>query len=102
MAKDRIELGQFVKLIASGPAALFGFGQKGRIEIGADADFVVFDPNTEWTLDENELHHSVDWSPYHGLQVQGRVISTWLRGSCIYEDGEILADAGSGRFISPS
>ncbi len=102
VAKGRIELGQFVKFIASGPATLFGFGQKGRIEIGADADFVVFDPNTEWSLDENELHHSVDWSPYHGLQVQGRVISTWLRGSCIYEDGEILAEPGSGRFISPS
>ena len=102
VAKNRIKLGQFVKLVASGPAALFRFGQKGRIEIGADADFVVFDPDAEWILDENELHHSVDWSPYHGLHVQGRVISTWLRGSCIYEDGEILTDSGTGRFISPS
>ena len=102
VAKNRIKLGQFVQFVASGPAALFGFGQKGRIEIGADADFVVFDPNTEWSLDENELHHSVDWSPYHGLHVQGRVISTWLRGSCIYEGGEILAESGTGRFISPS
>ena len=102
VAKDRIELGQFVKLVASGPAALFGFDQKGRIEIGADADFVVFDPDAEWILDENELHHSVDWSPYHGLHVQGRVISTWLRGSCIYEGGEILAESGTGRFIRPS
>ncbi|MEC7901080.1 MAG: dihydroorotase family protein [Acidobacteriota bacterium] len=102
VAKDRIELGQFVKLVASGPAALFGFGQKGLIEIGADADFVVFDPDVEWILDENALHHSVDWSPYHGLHVQGRVISTWLRGSCIYEGGEILAEPGTGRFISPS
>ena len=102
VAKNRIKLGQFVQFVASGPAALFGFGQKGRIEIGADADFVVFDPDAEWILDENELHHSVDWSPYHGLHVQGRVISTWLHGRCIYEGGEIAAEPGTGRFISPS
>ena len=105
VAKGRIELGQFVKLVASGPAALFGFGQKGRIEIGADADFVVFDPDAEWVLDENELHHSVDWSPYHGLHVRGRVISTWLRGRCIYEGGEVVSLshlARNGRFIGPS
>ena len=55
VAKGRIELGQFLKLVASGPAALFGFSQKGLIEIGADADFVVFDPNVEWILDESAL-----------------------------------------------
>ena len=102
VAKNRIKLGQFVQFVASGPAALFGFGQKGRIEIGADADFVVFDPDAEWILDENELHHSVDWSPYHGLHVRGRVISTWLHGCCIYEGGEIVTESGTGRFISPS
>jgi allantoinase len=102
VAKSRLGLGRFLQLVASGPAALFGFAQKGRLEPGADADFVVFDADAEWTLDEGEMHHIVGWSPYHGRDVRGRVISTWLRGRCVYADGEITAEPGTGRFVSPS
>ncbi len=102
VAAGRIGLARFIELVSSGPADLMGFAQKGRLQEGAAADFVVFDPDATWTLDERELHHAVDWSPYHGRDVQGRVASTWLRGRCIYADGEILADPGSGRFLSPT
>ncbi len=102
VSKGRIDLGQFLKLVSSGPADLFGFLQKGRLQAGADADFVVFDSQAEWTLDEAEMHYAVGWSPYHGRDVRGRVVSTWLRGRCVYRDGNIEAKPGSGQFISPS
>jgi allantoinase len=102
VAARHIGLGRFLELVSSGPAAVFGFGQKGRLETGADADFVVFDPDAEWTLDENEMHYAVGWSPYHARHVRGRVVSTWLRGRCVYEDGNIRAEPGTGRFVSPS
>ena len=102
VSRRRIDLGQFLKLVSSGPADLFGFLQKGRLQAGADADFVVFDPQAEWTLDEAEMHYAVGWSPYHGRDVHGRVVSTWLRGRCVYRDGHIEAKPGSGQFISPS
>jgi allantoinase len=102
VAPGRIGLDRFVQLVASRPAAIFGLSQKGRLEPGADADFVIFDPNVEWTLDEGETHYGVGWSPYHGRSVRGRVASTWLRGSCIYADGEISGEPGTGQFISPS
>ena len=102
VAAGRIGLARFIELVSSGPADLMGFAQKGRLQAGAAADFVVFDPDAAWTLDERKLHHAVDWSPYHGRDVQGRVASTWLRGRCIYADGEILADPGTGRFLSPT
>jgi len=102
VARGRIGLGRFLELVSSGPAAVFGFGQKGRLEPGADADFVVFDPDADWTLDESEMHYAVGWSPYHGRRVRGRVLSTWLGGRCVYEEGEIKAEAGTGRFLGPS
>lgn len=102
VARGRIGLERFLQLVASGPAAIFGFDHKGRIEAGADADFVIFDANAEWTLDEATTHHAVGWSPYHGRDVCGRVLSTWLRGICVYADGEITAQPGTGQFISPS
>jgi allantoinase len=102
VARGRISLGRFVELVSSGPAAVFGFGQKGRLEVGADADFVVFDPAAEWTLDEREMHYAVGWSPYQSHRVRGRVVSTWLRGRRVYENGELRAGPGNGRFIRPS
>ena len=80
---------------------MFGLSQKGRLQTGADADFVVFDPNAERTLDESEMHYAVGWSPYHGMCARGRVVSTWLRGACVYEDGAIVAEPGAGRFVRP-
>jgi allantoinase len=102
VATGRIALDRFVQLVASGPAAVFGLGTKGRLEPGADADFVIFDANAEWTLDEGETHYGVGWSPYHGRRVQGRVASTWLRGSCVYANGEIKGEPGTGQFTRPS
>ncbi len=100
VAMGRIGLGRFLEVLSSGPAAVFGFEHKGRLEAGADADFVVFDPDAEWDLDEGAMHYAVGWSPYHGRRVQGRVVSTWLRGRCVYADGEIKADPGAGRFVT--
>jgi allantoinase len=101
VAAGRIDLGRFLELVSSGPAALFGFGQKGRLEVGADADFVVLDPTAEWTLDERDMHYAVGWSPYQGRAVQGRVVSTWLRGRCVHADGDITAEPGTGSFVRP-
>jgi allantoinase len=102
VAKGRISLARFVEVLSSGPAAVFSLGKKGRLEAGADADFVVFDPAAEWTLDESEMHYAVGWSPYQGRRVRGRVVSTWLRGRRVYENGELRAEPGTGRFIRPS
>ena len=102
VATGRIGLARFLELVASGPAEVFGLEQKGRLQTGADADFVVFDPDAEWILDEAATHHAVGWSPFHGRHVRGRVVSTWLRGRRIFEDGDIRAEPGSGRFVNPS
>lgn len=101
VASGRIELARFMELVSAGPADLFGLEGKGRLELGADADFVVFDPNAEWTLDENDMHYSVGWSPFHGRPVRGKVRSTWLRGRCVAEHGDI-AEPGAGQFVRPA
>ena len=101
VATGRIGLGRFVELVSSGPAKIFGLQSKGRMEVGADADFVVLDPGAEWTLDENRLHHAVGWSPFHARQVRGRITSVWLRGRRIAVDEQVTAEPGTGRFVRP-
>jgi len=101
VATGRIDLARYLELVASGPAEIFGLSRKGRLEPGADADFVVFDQDAEWTVDGDATHYAVGWSPYHGRPVRGRVVSTWLGGRCIYRDGDVVAEPGAGRFIRP-
>lgn len=98
----RIDLARFLELVASGPAAVFGLSQKGQLVPDADADFIVFDPGAEWTVQDDETHYAVGWSPYHGRDVRGRVVSTWLGGRCVFRDGSVIGVPGDGSFVRPT
>jgi allantoinase len=75
--------------MAAGPAKLAGVAaRKGSLLAGADADFVVFDPEVAWTVNERELHFRHKLSPYLDAALRGRVKETWLRGERIFSAGE--------------
>ena len=101
VATGKITLQRFVEAVASGPARIFGLPRKGRLQVGYDADFVIFDPNQTQTLDEQALHARVGWSPYHGRAVQGRVRATYLRGRRVFFEDRVVAEPGTGRFVRP-
>jgi allantoinase len=69
-----------VRWMAEGPARLVGLPQKGRLEVGADADLCVFAPDEMWVVDPARLHHRNPVTPYAGRELTGMVRSTWLRG----------------------
>jgi allantoinase len=97
----RLDLARFLELVASGPADVFGLSRKGRLQPGADADFVVFDPAAEWTVRDDATHYAVGWSPYRGRDVRGRVVSTWLGGRCVFDNGAVTGQPGGGSFVRP-
>ncbi len=75
--------------MAEKPAQLAGLkGKKGALVEGADADLVIFDPDHEWTVTEDEIHFRHKVSPYLGVRLRGRVKETWLRGERIFADGK--------------
>lgn len=70
------------------PAQIFGLGErKGALEVGLDADFVVWDPEASWTLTPERLHHRHKMTPYEGRTLRGVVRQTWLRGTKVYDVG---------------
>jgi allantoinase len=78
--------------MAEAPARLAGLSKEGRIAPGYDADLVLFDPGTRWTVDQEKLHQRHKITPYAGRELRGRVRAIWLRGEKIYDDG-IFASA---------
>jgi allantoinase len=80
--------------MAEGPARLAGCeARKGRIAEGFDADFVVFEPEAEFTPTEEHLHYRHRVSPYLGEKLHGVVKATYLRGDCIFSGGEFRGES---------
>ena len=74
--------------MAEGPAKLAGCdARKGRIAAGYDADFVVFDTESEFTLTEERLYYRHTLSPYLGEKLRGVVKATYLRGIPVFREG---------------
>lgn len=84
--------------MAERPADFVRLQNKGRIAQGADADLVVFDPDVEWTVDARRLEHRHPITPYDGLTLAGRVRSTYLRGTLIYDAG-VFPQPPTGRLL---
>lgn len=82
-------LRDLARWMSGAPAALAGLRRRvGGIELGRDANFVVFDPNAEFHVTEDKLHYRHKVSPYLGERLKGCVRETVLRGKTIYVDGE--------------
>ncbi len=100
VAKGRIGLDLFVRLVSENPARLFGlFPRKGTVAPGSDADLVLWDPSRRVTITNALLRHAIDYTPYEGMEVTGWPVAVLRRGEVAMRDGEVRAEPGSGRFL---
>jgi allantoinase len=91
-------LEQVVRWTSSAPAHLAGLGRKGSIDVGYDADFVVFDSEAEFTVETGTMIPHVAATPYQQRRLRGVVQGTYLRGTRIYEHGRTCRES-CGRFL---
>jgi len=93
-ARERgFALTDIARWMSEAPANLAGCNKrKGRIAAGYDADFVVFDTESEFTVSAESLYYRHPISPYLGENLRGVVKATYLRGSLVFKDGEFRGD----------
>lgn len=85
---------------SSNVAKRYKIPDKGRIEIGFDADLALLDLSAAYTLQADNLFYRHKQSPFVGREFRGKVIRTIRRGQTIFCNGKITAAAG-GKLVRP-
>lgn len=98
--RGRLDLHRFVDAASTQAAKLFGlFPRKGTIQLGSDADLVVYDPNYRGTISAKTHHMNVDYNAFEGLAIEGRPHVVTVRGQIAARDGTFVGKAGRGQFL---
>ena len=92
-------LEQIADWLSTGPAALLGLEQKGKIAPGFDADFVVWDPEATFEVVGAQLEHRYPQTPWAGSTLFGVIERTFLRGRQIYHRDDGFAER-SGQLLA--
>jgi len=84
-------LDNIVRWMSSAPATLAGIGRRaGSLAAGREANFIIFDTESEFTVTADKLHYRHAISPYLNETLRGVVKATYLRGEAVYRDGSFV------------
>ena len=80
-----MDLSDILKKMTFNPACILGI-PKGRLSLGGEADFTIFDPNEVWTVDPEQFASKGRNTPFAGRELKGKVKYTIVGGKLVYED----------------
>ena len=94
---DRVNQGlcsldQMVRWMCEAPANVWNIRNKGRIEMGYDADLVLVDLQKTHTIRNTEQLTKCGWSPWDGITLTGQPVRTWVMGQTVFADGRVNMD----------
>jgi dihydroorotase len=93
VAKGRMTLERLIDMTSSGVQRVFGLVGKGRIAVGYDADFTVVDRKGTFTVTEEWGESRCGWTPFAGMELEGRVVGTIVRGHSAMWEGQLANEA---------
>jgi dihydroorotase-like cyclic amidohydrolase len=101
VARGDISMQRFVEAASSRPAQIFGlYPNKGAIEAGADADIVVLDMNKTGVVSPANFKSKAKYTPFEGWTMRGIPTMTFVAGTLVARDGEIVGKPGAGTIVS--
>lgn len=97
--KGRISLEQMCRVLSENPAKLYGmYPQKGCIAEGSDADLVLLRPGVKDVICAKDQLQNVDYAPFEGTEVTGRIETVFLRGQKVVEHHKVVKEK-KGKFV---
>ena len=100
--KRGLSLPHMARLVSLTPARRYGMNSKGDIEIGLDADLAILDGQQSFVVRAAESESAQGYTPFEGMELQGKVTSTYLRGQLVYSNGSIVGPAKGQYLHRPS
>lgn len=97
--KNKLTINQFVRLLAEKPSELYGLVERGKLQVGKNADLTIVDYNHQFKIDAAKFKSKAKFSLYNGWEVYGKVTKTVVNGIVVYEDGEVVAKGGVGAVL---
>ena len=80
---------QVAAWMCDAPARVWDIVNKGRIEVGYDADLILVDLNRrEKVLDQTQWA-KCGWTPWHGTTLTGWCVRTWVMGRTVFAEGKV-------------
>jgi allantoinase len=99
LQKRGFDITDLTRLMSAQPARLAGLDRrKGSLSPGFDADIVIWDPHTRFTVRPELVYHRHKLTPYNGMELFGKAESVYVRGRRVYHGGEFAGDK-QGRSI---
>ncbi|MBT0669926.1 dihydroorotase [Novosphingobium profundi] len=93
VAKGNMTLERLIDMTSAGVQRVFGLVGKGRIATGYDADFTVVDRKGRFTITDDWGESRCGWSPFTGMELDGRVVGTIIRGHAAMWEGQLANQA---------
>ncbi|MDY3236865.1 MAG: dihydroorotase family protein [Fusobacterium perfoetens] len=90
VAGGRITLNDLTKIMSENTAKIFGIKNKGKLEIGYDADLVIINLETTERIKKEEVVSKCGWTPYDGFLKGGEVLTTIVRGNVVYNNKKFI------------
>jgi dihydroorotase len=87
--EGKISVERVVEKMCHAPADLFRIDKRGYIREGYWADLVLVHPQQHWTVAKDNLLYKCGWSPLEGTTFHSRVVSTFVNGNLVYNNGAI-------------
>ncbi len=96
----KIDLHRFIDSASTQAAKLFGlFPRKGTIQVGGDADLVIYDPNYRGSISAKTHQMNLDYNSFEGFEIAGRPHVVAVRGKVAARDGRFVGQFGRGKFL---
>lgn len=80
----RLSLSELITRFTTAPSKMLRL-KKGTLSLGADADVTVFDPDQEWTFEQNDTASKSLNSPFYGWSLKGKPTHTLVNGRIVWQ-----------------
>jgi len=88
--KGRLTIRRLIEMMCERPAEIFNLKNKGKIEIGFDADLTIVDMKRQVKLLGDNFCGKQKWTPFEGWKVKGIPTDTVVGGKVVMGDGEVI------------